>query len=175
MAIYINRTGWPAASEQQLKDATEVSTAAVAKNWHSQTLPIHFTTGAVSRYGYKARTRAYMLSKANRRGHQRPLEWSGELSRQLKRSAQIQRTKGGVNLKMHGRALNFSGKVAKRKDGGAGATYPNMKSEVSEVTRDEEVALARIARKAATASLRQIRASKRTQAGSTTGGTTATV
>lgn len=47
--------------------------------WKLQFLPKHFWPGAVREYDYQNRTKEYMIRKARRKGHQRPLVWSGTL------------------------------------------------------------------------------------------------
>jgi hypothetical protein len=164
MGIHIEIKGWPAASRQQLAEVAQDGMAAAAQYWHRQDLPDHFLPTAVSKYGYKPRARSYMLRKAKRKGHQNPLSYTGELRGEMMRSAEIRRHKTGVDLKMRGRALNFSGKAVKREAGVkmyGGGTYPNLKGEVTAITKSEDVELARVARKVSAKSMQAIRATKR--------------
>jgi len=47
------------------------------KFWHRDIMPKHFTKAAEAEYGYQKRTASYMVRKAKRFHHQRPLEFTG--------------------------------------------------------------------------------------------------
>lgn len=47
--------------------------------WHQYFRPKHFTQAGAKEYAYNLRTANYMISKADRKGHQAPLVWSGGL------------------------------------------------------------------------------------------------
>lgn len=57
--------------------------AGLTDQWHADTLPRHFRTGAVLEYGYKQRSRHYTRRKLQQQGHARPLEFSGRLRSQV--------------------------------------------------------------------------------------------
>jgi len=66
--------------------------ALVAQRWHREILPHHFTTTAMARYGYQPRDKWYSILKAKKKGHTRPLEWSGALKGMVTRMARISGT-----------------------------------------------------------------------------------
>lgn len=51
-----------------------------------------FTTKGAREYDYKPRTKGYQIKKATRRGHTRPLEYTGELKDTMLASAKITAT-----------------------------------------------------------------------------------
>ncbi len=60
--------------------------------WHKQFLPMHFTEAASQRYHYADRTRKYEERKARVKGHSRPLVWSGDAERQVRRAIALTST-----------------------------------------------------------------------------------
>lgn len=77
----LSKAEWVKASNGAWTDA--------AAFWHERLLGKHFTTAAVSEYGYQPRKRRYQIVKAKAKGHQRPLVWSGETERQVKRRREV--------------------------------------------------------------------------------------
>lgn len=71
--------GSPNLPASQLNELKREAWLMVGEVWHDEMLPAHFQTGAAAKYGYTPRKKKYMIAKARRRGHQRPLVDSGEL------------------------------------------------------------------------------------------------
>jgi hypothetical protein len=51
--------------------------AQVGLYWHQNIMPGHFEQGAAAKYAYAPRTRKFMITKARKKGHQRPLTFTG--------------------------------------------------------------------------------------------------
>lgn len=54
-----------------------------------ETIPKHFQAGAQNVYHYKARTLKYQRYKLKKKGHNRPLVWSGRTEREIQTGALI--------------------------------------------------------------------------------------
>lgn len=71
------------------KRAMRLAMQAGVEHWWKEVMPGHFETSAAAKYGYEKRTKKYMIYKARKQGHQKPLVFSGALERSVRR---------GVNL-----------------------------------------------------------------------------
>lgn len=93
-----------------------------AEYWLDEILPKHFTTAGAKEYGYEPRQgegggtgakdywSSYTGQKQRKKGHRRPLEWSGTLKAES-RSSRIQATPNGATIRIRGRVLNFRGRI----------------------------------------------------------------
>lgn len=92
--------------------------------WFSRILQRHFRGGAASDYGYEPRTAKYLRRKTRQFGHTRPLEYTGDMKRDLMRRAKITPTKSRVSVTVYGpRYLRPPGKPwGKQPDMGAEIT-----------------------------------------------------
>lgn len=76
--------------------------------WHTRILPKHFTEEGAAEYGYEQRSRKYTARKLRKFGHQRPLEYSGNLKRQVLRLRDVRaraansNREGGVRVALTG-------------------------------------------------------------------------
>ncbi len=70
--------------------------------WHTKILPKHFTREGAREYGYKPRSKNYMIRKARKFGHQEPLVWSGELHRQARMWRDVRAASSGARVVIHG-------------------------------------------------------------------------
>ncbi len=87
-------------------------------------LPGHFDPSAVTKYGYRKRSKAYQIRKARKYRHQKPLVWSGELQRAVLSSAKVTSTSKQGTLTARGsRKSNLS---------------PSHRRELEAFTADEE-------------------------------------
>lgn len=86
----------------------------------------HFQVGAESRYGYAKRGKRYMIRKAKKYGHQKPLVFSGRMQRDLKSSVRITATQHRATLK----ARNYFPMTLERR------------AEIEAITKDEEAHIA---------------------------------
>lgn len=85
----------------EFNDLKRVTFSAMANDWHDNYRDLHFQESAYERYGYVARKgmrltgkayrRSYVGQKKHKKGHNRPLEFSGE-SRSLTRLKNIRTT-----------------------------------------------------------------------------------
>ena len=72
------------------------------RNWHKVALPKHFEKSAVDEYGYQKRTRAHMIRKASKFGHQLPLVFSGRMEREVLRIVDVRETAKMARVVLHG-------------------------------------------------------------------------
>jgi len=105
----------------------------MAEHWHQHYLPRHFEPNAAQRYRYERRTIKYNRWKRRVRGEAIDLVNEKKMKNELLSSIQITPGKKGVTIKLHARALNFVGR----------AGYPDMKAEVTKITKKELAELGR--------------------------------
>jgi len=72
------------ASARAISRGTKDGLIAAGKRWHRQFMPLHFTSQAQMRYGYKLRTAKYQRYKAKKKHHQNALVWTGDTMRTMK-------------------------------------------------------------------------------------------
>jgi hypothetical protein len=94
--------GGPRAVARQFNPIVKEEMLKAAEVWWRRMLPKHFKVSAVSEYGYKKRTKAHMMRKSRRKGHQRPMEFSGDLKRMVTRQAKITGTRTRVAVRLTG-------------------------------------------------------------------------
>lgn len=102
MRIDVTERGGPRGTAKELRQARKHAMRDVAGVWHRRTLPKHFEASAVNRYGYQKRSEKYAIRKARQKHHGRPLVWSGDLYRQVRREATVSSTSKGAVVKMRG-------------------------------------------------------------------------
>lgn len=68
------------------------SLRAAATNHIEKIVPLHFETSAVRRYGYAPRKKGYMIMKARKYGHQRPLVKTGQLQATIANTSRVTAT-----------------------------------------------------------------------------------
>ncbi len=95
--------------------------------WHSEFLPMHFKRGAKQKYGYKDREKRYNERKRRKKGHTRPLEFSGQMKRELLRRVRLT----GTSKKATG-SMSAPRYMYKYQPG-----QPDKASEVTAVTQRE--------------------------------------
>lgn len=115
----------------------------VAQYWIDEIRPKHFTKAGAREYGYKPRQgegagagskafwRSYTGQKQRKKGHTRPLEWSGQLKTES-RGSRIQASINGSTVFVRGRVLNLSG-----------GDRIDMRREISAVSAGDVVAITR--------------------------------
>ena len=125
------KRGMPKILKEALQDAGGL--------WHRRYLPLHFHAGAGNKYKYKPRTRPYLRRKQKQQGHRRPLEFSGDLKRELTRKAALSGSSKRVRVVMDtGRAWYATRNWKTR------GTMPDMPTEITATTNAEVKKLARI-------------------------------
>lgn len=122
--------GGPAAVAKQVRPAKKKALANIGEWWHRFRLPRHFKTSAVSEYHFQPRGIRYMRYKAKRQGHQRPLEFGGEMKEEVTREARITSTSKGCRVVMTGPKHLYQ----YRKD----YNQPDKAAELTMVTAAEE-------------------------------------
>ena len=134
--VYI---GGPRAMKRGLPKIVKQALSEAGGLWHRRYLPMHFHAGAGNRYKYAPRTRKYLRRKQRLKGHRRPLEFSGDLKRELTRKATLSGTSKRVRVVMDpGRAWYATRKWTSR------TTMPDMPTEITATTRREEQKIARV-------------------------------
>lgn len=77
MSLRIGRSGTNV-SARAIRAAAKEALEIAIEQWHGTMMPQHFTTAAPAKYGYTPRTKKYMIRKARKMHHQRPLEFTGD-------------------------------------------------------------------------------------------------
>ena len=125
---------WRNVSKVAWKHAGEV--------WHDELLPKHFTEEGAREYRYKRRSRRHREKKLRRYGHSRPLEFSGELRRQVMRVRDVRvvgdnsRRRGTAKVVLHGPRHLY----AFRRD----LDQPNKAKELQAVSRADARRIGRV-------------------------------
>jgi len=156
VGVVVETTGWPAASKRDLSQVKRTVLEKVGLDWHGRFLPRHFNTSAENKYGYAQRTRGYKRRKIKNVGHSRPLVYTGTMEREATKHAVVRTSSNTARVTMRARALNFAGK-AKRK----GASYPDMRMELTAITTQEIKALATKGEQLAVKTMSKIRRTRR--------------
>lgn len=100
----ITYVGSPEATAKELRGAAKAEGAEVIDFWHDQYLPNHFKSFAGAKYGYKKRTEKHRSRKRRIFGHERDLEFSGDMKRKVSRSIRLSSTSKGARGVMRGPA-----------------------------------------------------------------------
>lgn len=145
----------PGNTVRELKRAIKFANFKTVEAWHESFLPEHFTTGAVRKYGYTPRDAPYMRRKAKRRGHQRPLEYTGEGKRNATRQIVVSGTSKGAKGRLPGtQVFNFK----------RSAASPDMRAELLATTKAEEKTLAEVHRIEVGKHLNSVKSNKKVRA-----------
>ena len=81
----------PGIAKKHLKRIIKREMIFILKRWQTKTLPKHFAESARYRYrnvsgGYRKRTQKHTVRKFKKFGHKRPLEFTGQLKREILRT-----------------------------------------------------------------------------------------
>ena len=68
---------------------------------HREVTPKHFTVAGGHEYNYQKRSKLYMLRKAKKMGHQRPLVWSGASERAAMRIRDVRASSKAARIGYH--------------------------------------------------------------------------
>jgi len=155
--------GWPAEEPRKaMRETLRPAFQAIAAAWHAGTLPAHFREDAVYRYGYQPRTMNYQAKKRKKMGHNRPLDWSGKLRMIALANPKISASPQGATVNLqHLPAVGLSGRVMRRRtrDGGVRSyRYPDLRRELTALTRREMDEMAKDLAARVAAGLEKIRA-----------------
>ena len=91
-----------------VEKALEAAWAEAGELWAKSILPKHFRASAQAEYGYSERSAAYNAYKQSKKGHRRPLVFSGDLERSLKGGHRVKakakgsKKRGAVRIHMSG-------------------------------------------------------------------------
>ena len=92
-----------------VRDGVKPVMRGIGKHWHDRLLGKHFTEKGAREYGYQRRTLEYRVEKRKTMGHSRPLVYTGELEKAVKRAYILASTKKSVKVKMKGpRHLHYN-------------------------------------------------------------------
>jgi len=144
----ITYVGSPEATLAELRRAVKPALQDAVKEWHHKFLRRHFFESATTRYGYKARSAKYEQRKQRRKGHTRPLVWSGDMRRMLLRSITLSGTSKRARGKLMGPKYLYQ--YHKNRD------EVHKADEITAVTTDEVTGLAHLVDKNITARLNAI-------------------
>lgn len=132
----IQYRGSPEATKKELRAAVKPELARVVQWWHSKILPGHFLIAAEGKYRYRRRSASYLRQKVKRFGHRRPLEYTGDMKRQVTSMARITSTSKGAKVNMTGPRYLYM----YRKD----LKQPDKAAELTAITASEVDKLAQI-------------------------------
>jgi hypothetical protein len=104
--------------------------------WHRYILPKHFTRRGAREYRYKDRTKGHEKRKARKYGHRRPLVFTGRMERQAKGVRDVRSTSKSGKVYLH-----LPPYVKYRPHG---AMSPNMRGELSKLSRKDIRTLTRV-------------------------------
>ena len=127
------------------KDAGE-SMRDAGRLWQRRFLPLHFTTAAHRRYDYSPRTKRYEIRKAKTKRHRNPLVFTGESRRRALALTQItlRRSRGEhvgtVRIAVPSYFFQHPGTKASGR-------FIDKPKELTATSRDEEIAVAELARR----------------------------
>jgi hypothetical protein len=122
--------------------ATQAANEAGAKMWRDRMLPRHFDPHAKGRYGYKQRTRKYLMAKLRaasrglcREGGIVDLVYSGQLKEYMTTTGITRATPRGATVTMKGpRYIQINGPAA---------NHPDMREEILTVIEEEKSEIGR--------------------------------
>ena len=132
----IQYRGSPTETKKEFHRAVKTEFAHVGQYWHERMLADHFKIAAEKKYYYQPRKASYIRRKAKRFGHRRPLEFTGDMKRQVTRMARITSTSKGARVAMTGPRYLYM----YRKD----LNQPDKAAELTFVTNEEINKLAQI-------------------------------
>lgn len=81
---------------QALKKIIKEGTQDLVREWHEKFFPKHFTSIGAAQYKYATRNFKYTKKKKNKRGHELPLVFTGQLKRETSRSIRVSGTSKGA-------------------------------------------------------------------------------
>ena len=146
---HVAYVGSPRAIAQQFRPVMKDTLQDGGEYWHGKILPRHFGTGAASRYDYAKRSKFYEIKKRRARGHGRPLEWYGDLKRQVLQRATVSGTAKSARVRIRGPKHLY----AYRKD----YRQPDKAAELTATNAADRRELARKVLEFATARLERIK------------------
>ena len=91
--ITVTKKGAPDQVFKDVRPAINAAMEAAIEHWHAGMLKRHFEGGAEQRYGYKPRTKKYLVRKLRVKGHNLPLVWSGTLRTSVLRRIELRSLK----------------------------------------------------------------------------------
>lgn len=141
--------GSPETTMAELRRVVKPQLQKIGVVWHRRTLPKHFEDAALNRYKYQRRRKGYSITKARRKGHNRPLVWDGDLERQVTRIGRVSSTSKGVTVAMTGPRYLY----AYRKD----LQQPDKAAEMTATTPDERAKMDKLLDIAVTRDLNAVR------------------
>ena len=131
---YITVTGGPGVCAKQFKRIRQEAFMEAVEMWHSDIMPLHFEEGAGNRYKYQQRSTRHMVRKWKKFHHRRPLVFSGDMEREVKRMIRVKPTQNGAQGDLFGPKYLW----AYRKD----YKQPDKAAELVRVIHSEEKQLA---------------------------------
>jgi len=131
----VEYVGSPEATAKELRAAVKAELLKVIELWHEKMLPQHFRTSAKTVYRYQERGEKYQRDKLKDVGHNRPLEYSGDMKHMVSRQIRPTATAKGARGRMKGPHYLY----AYRKN----FKQPDKADEMTRTTRHEVLTLAR--------------------------------
>ena len=128
--------GGPREVAREMRRRKKAELARIGRWWHQKMLPRHFTPRGEKLYGMQPRSPGYSRYKAKRFGHRNPLEFRGDMKRQVLRRAGITSTSKGVRVALRGPRYLYQYRRDYRQ--------PDKAAELTATAAAEEESLSRI-------------------------------
>jgi hypothetical protein len=157
--VSIEFVGVPAMRTRELNNVVKLCWHTVGIHWHTKFMPLHFTSGAFTRYDYTPRSKKYWFRKLRKLGQALPIVLTG-MTRRLAKSATINATHKGVRIAMPVSHLN---RYKPRTRGNRKA--PNLVHELTQINAQEYRKLEGVMAKALKQNLNQSRLTARVVVG----------
>jgi len=126
----IKSVGGPASIRKAMRREIKAALAEAGISWHRVILPQHFQIRAEKRYGYQPRDPDYARGKAKRKGHRRPLVYTGALEYAVTAAARVSGSSRRANVRLSGPRYLY----AYRKD----VSQPDKAAELTAVDQSDE-------------------------------------
>ncbi len=115
MKAKIKEIAGPDATAKEFRRAIKPSLKEAVELWHQDITPLHFHPSAFFRYKgpdtYQPRNFRYNQRKYKRFGHRNPLQYSGQLKREVLRESRVSGTAKSATLVMRGPKYLFQFKL----------------------------------------------------------------
>lgn len=131
----VTLSGWPAKPRRGMAMAMKSTLIGGALAWHRRFLPMHFRSGAASKYGYKRRSKRYITRKVKKVGTAAPLYFTGLLRRQVRRTPRQSGTAKRGRIAMT--VPWYAGLKIRTRNA------PDIRAEILKIVRSEENRLVR--------------------------------
>ncbi len=130
-------------------------------NWHRQTMPDHYKSGAARKYHYEPRKKAYCIRKNRYAPRPAPLSYTGAMQKQTRSKIKIKRTETKKKAKVRGTMWANVFAFLKRRS----SAMPDLRAELTLVVNEERAGMGRFMKRWTIAKFRENRRVKTVEVG----------